>query len=488
MQKELHIDCLDSNIAALIAHAASEPAHVFDRVIFDNRPESEGGLKQGDAVAFQYFRFGFGGAEHVVQILMEEFLDWGFRVLLYTDFEAEEDDYKVPAGAERIIVSASYDEQEQRVAYWRNEVEKRGIKLVVYNSWCSPAALLDCLAIQSTGARCAYYVHGSTPFFMQINDSPLPLRLERLGRCADAVIVLSDMDAVFWRAYSNRVLLVANPIERYMRNIPLRKGVPQGKTILWSGRFSSREKRPKEALLVFSEVLRHVPDARLIMLGSGDEYEKDEVFSFADELGLLGDERVLFEGFQKDPYPYYHVANVLLVTSFAEGFPLVLSEAMHQGVPVVSYELPFIQLSKYPGIIQVPQLDSQAAAQEICALLENPDLQQKCSETVRECFKKVCCVDLRAQWQEAFDICFEASNLTPSTPIDTELEDARLMARTMMYSYRTHCDLVDNRIGCLDDEIQRLRGQLDELSNSTSFRVGKAVTILPRAVKRAIGF
>lgn len=48
------------------------------------------------------------------------------------------------------------------------------------------------------------------------------------------------------------------------------------------------------------------------------------------------DRNIFFLGYQSNPYPYIKSSDVLLLTSFSEGFPTVLVEAMCLGVPVVA--------------------------------------------------------------------------------------------------------------------------------------------------------
>lgn len=48
------------------------------------------------------------------------------------------------------------------------------------------------------------------------------------------------------------------------------------------------------------------------------------------------EENIEFHGFKKNPYPYIANADILLLPSDAEGFGLVLCEAMTLGIPVVS--------------------------------------------------------------------------------------------------------------------------------------------------------
>lgn len=51
------------------------------------------------------------------------------------------------------------------------------------------------------------------------------------------------------------------------------------------------------------------------------------------------EDTVFFKGFQSNPYPYMRSADVFLLTSETEGYPLVICEALSLGKPIVSTEV-----------------------------------------------------------------------------------------------------------------------------------------------------
>ncbi|MDE5717290.1 MAG: glycosyltransferase [Lachnospiraceae bacterium] len=84
-------------------------------------------------------------------------------------------------------------------------------------------------------------------------------------------------------------------------------------------------------LKIFSLVHRELPDTRLLIIGKGEfaAYRK-----LADDLGIA--DAVCFAGLQKNPYPYLKRGTLYLLTSYWEGFPNALVEAMAMGLPAVA--------------------------------------------------------------------------------------------------------------------------------------------------------
>lgn len=87
-----------------------------------------------------------------------------------------------------------------------------------------------------------------------------------------------------------------------------------------------------DTLLRIWKVIEHRhPDWRFVIVGDGSEHDK--LAKIAKDAGLR---HVSFEGFCKNPVPYYKEASIMVMASKFEGWPMVLGEAMKQGcVPVI---------------------------------------------------------------------------------------------------------------------------------------------------------
>jgi len=67
----------------------------------------------------------------------------------------------------------------------------------------------------------------------------------------------------------------------------------------------------------------------------GDGIKRDELEKLSKKLEI--DNRVVFLGYLKNPYPYIKSADIFLLTSEYEGFPNVLLEANLLKIPVIAF-------------------------------------------------------------------------------------------------------------------------------------------------------
>lgn len=101
--------------------------------------------------------------------------------------------------------------------------------------------------------------------------------------------------------------------------------------IVTTGRLSE-EKGQWHLIRAFTEVIRKIPDALLVIIGSG------EMEGYLKLLArLCGIERnIYFTGHVSNPYQYLYKAEFFVLPSMREGFPNALAEAICVGLPCIS--------------------------------------------------------------------------------------------------------------------------------------------------------
>ncbi len=82
----------------------------------------------------------------------------------------------------------------------------------------------------------------------------------------------------------------------------------------------------------FSEVVKSFPEAKLIILGEGEL--KDYLVQLIAKLNLP--DNVFILNFQSNPYPFLHRSSLFVLSSYFEGLPNAIIEAMVCGVPIIS--------------------------------------------------------------------------------------------------------------------------------------------------------
>jgi len=127
---------------------------------------------------------------------------------------------------------------------------------------------------------------------------------------------------------------VAKHIEDYAESHDLTM-IKKKNYLLCVGRLE-KQKGFVYAIKAFSELTNKFPDLRLKIIGKGT-LEK-ELKQNAIDYGV--EDRVDFEGFQKDMIPYYLHAKATVLTSLYEGYPNVLIESIVLRTPVVAFDCP----------------------------------------------------------------------------------------------------------------------------------------------------
>jgi len=124
-------------------------------------------------------------------------------------------------------------------------------------------------------------------------------------------------------------------------------------------------------LICAMSILGKSVNARLVILGEGPR--RRELQALIEEKGLASSIRLL--GFRDNPLKYFRRSKVFVLSSYAEGLPNVLVEAMACGCTPVATDCPtgpreVLKDGKYGHL--VPMRDPQAMANAIKAAIERP--------------------------------------------------------------------------------------------------------------------
>lgn len=136
-------------------------------------------------------------------------------------------------------------------------------------------------------------------------------------------------------------------------------------------------KEPEVALAVWARVRERLPDAVLLMVGSGGRRE---------ELEPRGDPGVLWLGWRRDTARILRDVDLALLTSRNEGTPVALIEASAAGVPSVATDVGGVSAvvrHDRTGLL-CAHGDVQALADAVVGLLESPERRRELGAAARE--------------------------------------------------------------------------------------------------------
>lgn len=145
----------------------------------------------------------------------------------------------------------------------------------------------------------------------------------------------------------------------------------------------------------FYLVQKEIPQMRLIIMGDGSF---EQAKSLVSELQL--EQKVYFPGVRKNPYKYLAASEMFLLSSYTEGFPNVLVEAMILGRPLISTDCrtgpaEILEHGKY-GILVPDMGDTEdysgdtiseketCFAEKIIEVLKDSERQKELSELERK--------------------------------------------------------------------------------------------------------
>ena len=200
-----------------------------------------------------------------------------------------------------------------------------------------------------------------------------------LNRFFSKVCVLTPFDSGFANAKGlNNTIVMPNPntFDSISKD-EYSQLFPQRKNILICGRVSDWKVKGMDlALMSFAKFAKHYPDTILDFVGLFDDISRDYLVKMANQLGIQ--EQIKFWGRQKNVKEIMRHHQFLILSSRTEGFPMVVTEAMTQGLPCVCFEklATSIIVNGIDGLL-VNNNDIDALASAIQTMISNNELRYK---------------------------------------------------------------------------------------------------------------
>lgn len=347
-------------------------------------------------VALYYSRYTVGGTEKVMSLLMPMYLEMGYNVVLITEEQPSENDFPMPEKAKRVILAKEdASGYEKRLNSWENIVTENNIDIIVYNAWGSNRLIWDLLYLKGKGVSVVSLTH-SVFSYRLLSFDPRFFSLTLVYSLLDGVVVLSEVDKLFWETFNKYTYYIPNPVSKEL--FDAERVSFNNKAVIWIGR-TTYEKNPQAPFEIMKKVTEQIPDAKMYLLGDFDDPKWKET---AHKYNL--DDNIVFTGFVSDVNKYLAQSSVHLMTSSFEGFPMSLLEAKAHGMPTVMFEMPHLELgSEEKGTIGVGMMDYTAAAEEIIKLLQDEPHWRTLSNNAAECAQDYKDYDYKSAWKNVFE-------------------------------------------------------------------------------------
>ena len=408
----------------LLVRLASEPAPVPRKV---------------RTIAIFYHRFYAGGIERVISEQFRYFLESGYKVVLITEMPPTAADFPVPPEVVRELVPAKVEGRQEAL---REIFERHEVDLYYTHASFARQTLWDLLIVRFLlRRRVVVHAHGIFPCSLVWDEDNLQYRID-LYRLADKLIVLTRADAFYYGAYGIDSVYLPNPLPVIEGGGFSSDARFSARTVLAVGRVCS-VKRTLDVLKVAAELQSIDPTIKFLIVGSREDqiyWRQMQNFYRGKALGPT----VNFLPYTTDIAAEYLKGAMLVVTSPLEGFPMVMAEAKGYALPVVSYDLPYVEFFRQErsGIIAVPQGDYRAMAQEVKRVLDDRVLYDRLSEESRNSYERMVSeTDLKTSYVRIV----EALESDAETRGSRLCEDARVAFEALVQQMRERCRLVAAR-------------------------------------------
>lgn len=359
--------------------------------------------KENPAIGIVIYNYYGGGIEKVISLLIPMFLHHGHRVVLITDSYEPDKEYDIPSGTERHVMNNKMDSDLQlRGNELKECIDRYKIDIVCFHSgYTYLSTFYDMWLLR------LYNI----PVIMEIHSFFLPIITEKkevskyyqyMYKMANRVVVLSEVDRIFWSNLGCNCVYIQNPIENNADKVEKVKN-ETSYNITWIGRLVQLPKQVLDVVPIMKKVSEKLPCARLHLVGLAtnqrvyNELEKQIKNNSLEDV-------IILDGYKTDLRDIYCKADVVLMTSESESFCNVIMESKMYGIPLVMYELPWLELLKDgKGYIAVEQNDTESAAEALIQILTNNCLKNKLAEEAKESISKFVSHDVYADWKKTFD-------------------------------------------------------------------------------------
>ena len=222
-----------------------------------------------------------------------------------------------------------------------------------------------------------------------------------LYRYPDAVTVLTKFDLPFFQNKSKNVVVMPNPCSfKPIDDLHIERE----KVILAVGDLNRYNHKGFDNLIdIMTSIFKNNSEWHLKIVGDGTEGKK----ILENQIKKNGiEDRVTFTGFRKDVHELMKKSEIFILTSRHEGLPMVLIEAMSQGMVCISYDCisgpSEIITNDIDGIL-VKDQDKNDMIIKLGDLVNNHQLRERIRSNTPQSLEKFSLETVGNKWETLFN-------------------------------------------------------------------------------------
>lgn len=368
-------------ILTLLNYFIDHHSHELEKIaaFFENYGIGRPHGGQPRKIGLLFSNLGNGGAERVVIDQVTGLLNLGYEVTVFLA-TSHHDDGKIPQGAKIRYYGGHIVKSQLGVLCSLLKKDPVDVMICHEASW-DESMLWKTMLFKYLGIDVIGYLHSS--FYRRLLHPGSKYDLQTQAavlRCTDKLLSLSIYGEIYWRNRGANAQYIPNPVRARPSEISLNE--KRENILLVFGRLSEPNKRRGDCLLALSEIVKELPEARMIFIGSFINHaSSDDFYNQVKDLGLS--RHIHVTGWLDKPDPFLAKAKLLVSTAMAESFSLTMAEAQYAGLPCVMYELPLMIARRNPSVLQAEQGDYHTLARLCIAILKNDDLWLELSQMAR---------------------------------------------------------------------------------------------------------
>lgn len=379
-----------------------------------------------------YHRLTFGGVQKVIREQAKILLDHGFNVYLFIEeINKNEQIFQIDNRAKIVYIEKSVPyNKSNAIAHNKSFSQKiidNPIELMIYHAGTSGNLLWDLILLKGHNIRTCVFHHESFAHYIT-TMTYYGIGRHDVFKLADQVVTLTKTAEIYYKSLGINATFIPNITPKIDNN-----NIALGNTnkILCIGRLDDSVKQYHESLKILKEIIKENPKVKLHFVGEfKNPSNKTNFINFAKKLGVFNN--VVFEGAHSELEKFYKDATCLLITSLSEGFSLILAEAKSFGLPVILYDLPYLDLVKDNlGVVRVEQGNTKGASEAFKMLNENSNFWKR---------KQKECLESLGNFQKTYNselllIDLITAPVSAINNIEVNSEEVGIIVRTIMSNY-----------------------------------------------------